>query len=318
MGKKLQISKELMESITDFYNKNKNLSKTSKHFKIDVKPLRALLKNNNVKIRDVKKITSEIENKIVELYKNGLNIRKIKCVIECGRPAIKKILKKFDLKERGNRIYEFNENFFEKIDSEEKAYWLGFIFADGGVHSDGYKTHRLTVKLASKDESHLLKMKKSMNSNHPIKKRTHKNCFKGVEYVHDSTLRIASKKLFYDLCRLGCVPNKSLTLQFPDEHKIPKELVRHFIRGYFDGDGSVTHTAKTKTCSILGTEDFLKVVQKIINNLTGSTAKIYKKSQQKVSELRYGGTKRLRMIRDYLYFDSSVFLDRKYEIFKRI
>jgi hypothetical protein len=222
----------------------------------------------------------------------------------------------------GNRRYNYLQNFFEKIDSEEKSYWLGFIFADGGVYSDGRRMHQISVKLSVKDLDHLKKFKKSIKSDHPIKIRKKYVKFpNGCSGIYEScSLRITSVKMFNDLINSGCIQNKSLSLKFPDETIVPNKFLNHFIRGYFDGDGcvSIVKVRKTNTrqVSILGTKEFLETIQSILLKECGiSKTKIFKKN--KIYSISYGGNLVTNNIKNYLYNNATIFLDRKKETFYR-
>lgn len=128
---------------------------------------------------------------------------------------------------------KFNEHIFDVIDTEEKAYWLGFIFADGYISS---RDNGFELSLKGSDIEHLHKFNKFMEHNKD-------NVKLGEVKNKDKTfLRcrwgIVNKHLWNTLNNLGCTPRKSLTLQFPN---ISEELEIPFIRGYFDGDGCLSY-----------------------------------------------------------------------------
>ncbi len=128
-----------------------------------------------------------------------------------------------------NTKYSFDESYFENVDTPEKAYWLGFIAADGCIAKG--KTggsYRLRMCVEGKDVQHLEKFKRAINSDHKL------YCYKKRNSYE---LSIFSKKVFLDLIKYNITPKKSLTLEYPSN--LPRELDRHFIRGYFDGDGTV-------------------------------------------------------------------------------
>lgn len=77
-------------------------------------------------------------------------------------------------------------------------------------------------------------------------------------------ISIYSKELSDDLTKLGCFQNKSLELKFPTNKQVPDKLIHHFMRGYFDGDGSICFGQGQLRFSIIGTEDFLLKYEKII------------------------------------------------------
>lgn len=215
---------------------------------------------------------------------------------------------------KGSWKYSFDGNFFDRIDSEEKAYWLGFMYADGCVYSDGRKIHSITLKLSIKDEEHLFRFKTSLRSNHSIKRRTRISSFPNgsKKELTSSILRITSKKMFLDLVRHGCVPAKSLILKFPEN--LSPHLINHFVRGYFDGDGSVSMTGRCKQFTLLGTLHILEAIQSLLITHCGvSKTKIHKKNN--IFYLSYGGNKNVKKIGHYLYQNATVWLSRKRDVF---
>ena len=112
---------------------------------------------------------------------------------------------------------------------------MGFLYADGGVTAKNNK-YILALSLSTKDIEHLEKFKKNLNSTNPIRTKPGSGYLPNTYYV---ALELYSKKLVTDLINVGCYPNKSLTLKFPNTNYFnDPSLIRHFIRGYFDGDGS--------------------------------------------------------------------------------
>lgn len=100
---------------------------------------------------------------------------------------------------------------------------------------------------------------------------------------------------------------------------MPERLINHFIRGYFDGDGSISITKSNRQphLNLLGSKSFLSTVQKILVNVCGvSYTKIRKSSQ--IYSMSYGGKLNCKAIRDYLYKDSTIYLERKQKIFSLI
>lgn len=189
------------------------------------------------------------------------------------------------------RKYLVNDGAFDEIESQEQAYWLGFLFADGCIAGN-----RLLLELSIADIGHIEKFLQFIGSNYPIFITT-KDCAK---------ITVVSNRITQNLVRYGCVEKKSLILQYPI---VPTYLERHFIRGYFDGDGCICRCATQNRfeVSMSGTLSFLERLaealpvsgNKILTN-NGSTRKI-----------KYGGTNKVKDILDFLYKDSTVHLDRK-------
>lgn len=123
-----------------------------------------------------------------------------------------------------------NRYIFDKIDTEEKAYWLGFLYADGSV---GSKEDKIELSLAACDYNHIQKFKDFIGLDNKISYRKKQNAYRYS--FRDKTFKEV-------LIKQGCVPKKSLILTFPTIDQVPVELIRHFIRGYFDGDGYFTNT----------------------------------------------------------------------------
>lgn len=188
-----------------------------------------------------------------KLYKDEKYLRHLHEVLHLTPPEIAKMFdvsssliylyfKKFNIvinKEfamEKNRKYKCDFEYFKIIDTPTKAYWLGFIMADGNIDNrkDRPNTHRLTIKLSSIDESHLEKFNRTINSNYPITPVI--TVSKGKEY-RCSQLRINSSVFCRYLMFDGVRPKKSCSEIFP-KNIIPKEYWKDFLRGVFDGDGS--------------------------------------------------------------------------------
>lgn len=268
-------------------------------------------------------ITEEHVNYIKDLYLNKKkSIKYIANDMEVSEKFISKIMEDNNIPKRNNREqalkYSCDENFFEEIDTEEKAYWLGFLYADGYITER--KTEKssliLGISLSVKDIEHLYKFKKSLKSNHNINKYKVVSGYKvGADYCR---ILIFSNKLCNDLIKQGCVKNKTDILTFPN---IKKELKKDFIRGYIDGDGSLViyKSRNKKNCSIhicgtkeilLGIEDYLEINNKLIRR--------YKDRTNNNFYITIGGNLQVKRISKLLYGDSTIYLERKYNKFLEI
>ena len=131
-------------------------------------------------------------------------------------------------------MYKYNKKFFNNIDTEEKAYWAGFIAADGNVRKDFLK---MRIELNIQDHAHLEKFRKNIEGNNPIKESIRpKN--------HSCYIDINCKELCIALNDLGITPKKSLTLKF-NYDLLPNIYLKDFLRGLWDGDGSFSYLEKT-------------------------------------------------------------------------
>eukprot|EP01084_Bolivina_argentea_P027516 51144_1 len=111
------------------------------------------------------------------------------------------------------------------------AYWLGFLFADGNVHQRP-TIYCIQLALTCSDYGHVAKYKAALQSTYKLGlyKRTNEGTCQAAHFISNNTLATS-------LIQLGCIPRKSLTLQWPNN--IPDEYMHHFVRGYCDGDGCI-------------------------------------------------------------------------------
>lgn len=197
-------------------------------------------------------------------------------------------------------MYKYNKKYFEVIDTEEKAYWLGFIAADGNVRKDFLK---MRIELNIKDKNHLEKFKKSLDANVPIKEYIRPN-------NHSCYLDINCKQLCLNLNELGITPNKSLTLEVRWE-KIPEKLIKYFIRGYFDGDGSLnlyeSRGYDEWELSFIGSEKTLNY----FIDFFGIRKNLYSCGNN--FRYCYKSKKDIKKVLETFYNDDKIYLDRKYD-----
>ena len=211
--------------------------------------------------------------------------------------------------------YTLDETVFDSIDTEEKAYWLGFLMADGYNHED--KT-MICLRLQVEDFQILEKFRNFLKSNAPIYefiRRTRVN--KLLRKYRE--VRVNSVHLSKQLAKLGCIQGKSYFLKFPTY--IKKPLMNHFIRGYFDGDGCICirhrndrgSNSLSYQLTITGKEDVMLEMQKHIIEATGvSKTKLGHPKNNFAKVVHYGGRKVVTKILDYLYKDATIFLERKH------
>jgi len=199
-----------------------------------------------------------------------------------------------------HRKYLINSEYFESIDNEKKAYWLGFLMADG------YNSGKF-VRLDIQDSDHLEKLRDEIfiNRDMPIRKKMSQTN-KVVYY-----LTIQSEKIVSDLNKLGIVRNKSFLTEYP---KIPQQFDKEFIRGLFDGDGCLTYSMDGKyrryTFSIVGSHKLMNSVKEKLSLLN---VHIGFRKTRSIYEIHIRGNKQIIKILEYLYTDSFIFLERKYQ-----
>lgn len=205
-----------------------------------------------------------------------------------------------------SNTYTVNEKFFSEW-SPEMAYVLGFIYADGNMSRNAYK-----IRISSKDRQILEDIKRVMSSTHSIKEESNKF---GTWY----TLSISNKKIYSDLRKLGVYPNKSLSMRMP---KVPKELVHHFIRGYFDGDGCIYEIKRKRPTPGIeidfatGSKYFAKSIIKILHEMVHESFKL-SRPRRNYFRIR-GWNKASKAMFEFMYKDATIYLKRKFDKFKDI
>lgn len=181
------------------------------------------------------------------------------------------------------------------------------------MYADECITDRsVRLELQKSDESHIKKFQKAINAC-DIKLYHRKD-------IGSSLLVISCTKMAKDLSRLGCIKNKTYYLCFPNNEQVPDNLIHHFMRGYFDGDGCICVTSKTKAFNIVGCNIFLDKYENIlINNCTNNNkVKRYVYKNRAIGNFTYGGIKRLTDIYNFLYNNATIFLERKKKKFELI
>lgn len=253
-----------------------------------------------------------------DMYNKGFSLTKIAKELNMDRFTMSQRLKdKFGIdtqKRQGNRQYNAEYNYFESIDSNEKAYWLGFLLADGHVRKD---MPVLELSLCNKDKNHIVKFNKSIRSDYPVKDKK----IKLGNKIHSASITyIYSKKMCEDLNKLGCINGKTYNMSFPD---IDNKYKIDFIRGFFDGDGSLSIKEfncgfkVTKVTITAFSQNTLHEIAKIIKCfMPGFDYNIYKRSESSYS-LTAKGVAIAREFIDMLYKNSTIHLDRKYNLYSK-
>ena len=206
-------------------------------------------------------------NLVIKKYEELKNLKSVAKSFNVSLRPIKRILKENNIV-LTNRRFNVNHDYFKVIDSEEKAYWLGFLYADGCVRKT--KTgSQVVLKLSDKDEEHLVKFKNSLSSEHIISHSINiTKTKKGTESKSlNCIIRINSNQLVNDLILHGCTPKKTFTIESP---MISEEYVRHFLRGYYDGDGNFFYSEKTKlsvVTIVCASKNFRKFIINTISKL---------------------------------------------------
>lgn len=283
-------------------------------------PLDAISANLAPAIRKqkYKYATAQEKQSMINAYIGGKTAKEAARLFGFDKNTCLRYLRKFNIARREpnfriRRIRQYDETFFDNIDTEEKAYWLGFITADGCV-SDG---NRLSIGLAIKDFEHLEKFKKSIKSDHNITIREGKGKLDLGKQRCEIT--IISKQIVQSLKDLGVNPRK--TNRYLITRFTSINLRRHYWRGLIDGDGSI-YIGKNNTkvrkpyIYLCGTFELVDGFRHYCDAFLDKKTKthISKKKYESGFELflvHYNGIKSSKLISEHLYQNSTVYLTRK-------
>lgn len=293
-----------------YQNTNESLIKIAQSIGYKTKDIvNKILKDNNIeKRRSVKyKISIDREEEIVTMYQNGFTEKLIGTKFGVGNGVVARVLNKHNIAKRKTfKIYEIDENYFKSIDTANKAYILGFIYADGFVRKDNLN---LSVVVHTKDIDILEKIISELKTNIEIKHVNYKDINNNRTH---SRIDICNKNICSDLNKLGCMNNKTFDLKFPNlEH----DLISHFVRGFMDGDGCISiKDGKNKfySLSFTGTKDMMEELKNILD--VDNKITYYRNAYA----LSIGKKKDVLRILAWIYSNAELYLERKYSKYLEI
>ncbi|BCO16069.1 recombinase family protein_gp016 [Bacillus phage vB_BceM_WH1] len=235
----------------------------------------------------------------------------------CARDTIRVNMRKYNIETldevrySGVRKYRVNYNYFDNINNAERAYWLGFILADGSIIRETTGVLRLSIHLAHKDRDHLVKFREAILSDAPIEDgHTFLN---GKSHAY-SKIRINSNDFCLSLMERGIEPHKSTREKVPTG--IPEEFEKDFIRGYFDGDGCFSYWFDSKrqqfvrNFNVIGSQEIVDWIRDRISSKFKANGKV--KPMGKIFRFDVN-SEETEKVMNWLYEDADTYLLRKYD-----
>lgn len=275
------------------------------------------INSNEIQLKKISKPYSQLSKEdkeyLIYVYYNYKHLKSVEIqkILGISQKTYVNVMKEYGINSRLKNRYTLNENYFEKIDTEEKAYILGLIYADGFVGKDN------NFVLSMKDEHIVRDVANAIAFTGDIRK-TDTGGFENSTGCY--RLNLSSEKLVSDLNKHGVYTCKSLTLdEFPN---IESKFYGDFLRGYFDGDGSISFYIKNTTkkgkvysyevlhMTILATEPFLLKIKEVFN--IGGHIR-----ESKTEELKYldiQSKEDLLKLYELMYKNATIFLNRKKKI----
>lgn len=328
---KIIFEQNILEKIVEHYNQYHNLEKIIRdlNLKCSTEVIKRYLKEIGIYIfrpqrNPNKKEVKSFEDDILKPWLAGTSLYKLNQEYQMSKATMSKKLKELGYTvENTHKSVKFDDTIFDLIDTEKKAYWLGFIFADGNInkHKSSKESYTLTIALKSADYKHLEKFCNFLSCsndnikiiNRKLNEKQYKQC----------RLEVHSRHLWETLNSIGVIPCKSLIIQFPPESIFKnKSLIKHFIRGYFDGDGCLSFYKRAYDiiphCSFVGTESFIKNSKLYIPYESTFRVRDYSKTKENCHDLYelVFDRKNSELFLDWLYKDTTIYLDRKYERYR--
>ena len=253
------------------------------------------------------------EAKIFYINNKNESITSVCKKFKIDRGSFSKYLKKEKIETNRRRKYYLDESTFNIINSEEKAYWLGFFLADTCIKGRNNSMFSISLK---KEDSYILKdLNSFLKSNYPIKEERIKLKEKTYE---TSSLRISSKPFCESLEKFGIINNKTFKTTFNYNNEVPKEFLSSYLRGIFDGDGwfsNSLHTkGKSKELGFCGTKEICEGIQLLLLNELNVRTNLSK--IKKIYRIRISNKDDILKVYNYLYKNKTYYLKRKYEKIK--
>ena len=314
-----QLSEEEQDKICNsFLSFNKTHKQLSIEYDVPISTMIAFLKYKGIAVGSYLKERNEaIAKAAVEDYISGTLLKDVTVKHQVSSDIVYSYMHRHGIEyknEHGRKNF-FNQRFFQNIDREDKAYFLGYLYADGwigGVQKGVYERPcNINLDISSKDRCILEKYLECIESS-------------GSTHIHDyiasertykaspmSAVRLTSTKMADDLISHGF---KGLKPDRETVPELPSNMIRHFVRGYFDGDGCAT----TNTIQITGQISFLNNLGDTIDehlNISHPPVRSYYENKT-VGDLFYNRLEYRQSIFNWFYNSSSIYLQRKKDRFQ--
>lgn len=315
MGKKIEFSEEQKQDIVDMYKQGYTQPEIAKKHNVCRDMIMRVVKEYGISRCRHRRIPDELRDDIINDYNNGMTEEQVSKKYHKNLACIRRILYDnnvliHNFGSRGVKKWTIDENYFDIIDTPNKAYILGFLYADGyNSEKDGYFRIRLSIS----DSDILEKINKEIGSNKPLKTEEIKQYGK-YKSQDCCILQINNLHISKRLAELGVTQGKSLTCQFPNW--LNKDLYSHFFRGVFDGDGWIAKDIQKRSIGICGSKDFINDMSLWLELNIGVECKVrVRNNDTGFSEFNIGVRGGVYKFLDYIYANADLCLNRKYQIY---
>jgi len=299
-----KLSPETIQQVKQMYAEGTSGHKIARALNCSAMDVYRALKREGVDPRAHQALSDEQEGELIAEFRVGEIVTTLSRKYSIDKATTRKIVRDAGIDLGGKRAkYRLNEHVFDNLDSEAAAYYLGFIYADGYVNKIA---NALVVNLAEKDICVVEAMQKFFETDTPVRIEPKISPPTG-KVVQSCKLQITSEHLANRLKELGIAPRRPYFSRVLAH--LPERQYRHFIRGYMDGDGSVS-LPKWASIRFYGKEDTLSWFLKILGE-NGASKNVTVRPGQGISNIGFGGVQCVSII-NYLYRDATLFLERKH------
>ena len=247
---------------------------------------------------------------ILKEYDSGVSLKNIGKHFNCTRKPIKRVIIENGGTIRSNycQKYALNHNYFDSIDTTNKAYILGFLYADGcNIINESKWQYQWQLALKADDFEILQDIRNEIGYDGPIS--IEKRKYRGNIFGNVARLIVCNKHMCLKLLECGVVPNKTYITSFPKW--LNDGLVPHFIRGVFDGDGCID---KQGHASFAGSKTFVEEIAEILRNECGLKCNLYQCKQSLCTwQCHMSGKINAKIFLDWIYKDADLKLERKFK-----
>lgn len=317
---KLNIKKDTPK-IIEMRNNGYNIASIAKKYGVTSSRIGEILRENGISTPNERYLQFSYDE-VLEMYNMYLSgISRVNIAEKYGvcADSVYNLFLKYDFQVKSishaKQQYKINENYFDDIDTPNKAYILGLLYADGCNMTD---KHEVTISLQEQDKHILEQIKHELQYDGPLSFINYNN--KNSNYQNQYKLDITNKHISEVLNALGVWKNKSLILEWPEW--LDKKLYSHFVRGYFDGDGCLYLGKNNKGAEIsfVGTEMFLLKLSEILKEtlsvdlVVKNLGPTYKLVTKEAKIHRKNG---IKSFLNWIYDDAALMLRRKYDKYQQ-
>lgn len=316
-------TQEQLDYIKQLLDQGWSVSRICATYNLGKDSIKKRIKNNDwsaVRDRRDSKLTSQEILDIKQMVDNGVDYDTICKKFKISETALLNRIQnnKWSARPGKKNQYTFNEYYFDKIDDEHKAYWLGFLMADGYILSARHRTKKESqsfgFSISMKDKELFDYFKADLESNNPV--NVYNNATTSFNSkIPTGRILLTSQHCVDMLKKNGVVENKTFITKMPD---LSLDLIPHFIRGYSDGDGSITIDKNNRVqWAFCGTKELLNSIQKFF----GYNYKLRQRFPERHNNnwcLKITGWKNVSKALTTCYKDATIYLKRKYSKYVEI